>query len=286
MKNKIYIKSWGGIGDVILTTPVFKEVKQQLPGYKVVVVCNSKRDMEVYENNPHIDSIVYSNSFIGRLIALYERMGKVKIYNMDYGRLFPSILYSQKAAQIIADILEIKLTDTKLQLFTTEKEEAKAKEILNKYKRPVLIHITSNCSSNQMWPIINWEELIKTTPEFTFIQLGLTNETRIQGAIDLRGKTTLRDAFSLMKHAHGFVGVVSFLSHVTNAFDTKGVVLFGPSSVSVWGHDNNINISKNLPCAPCIDTLHKHDCPFDKPCLRTISVQEVKDALYKQTLMM
>jgi len=41
-------------------------------------------------------------------------------------------------------------------------------------------------------------------------------------------------------------------------------------------------INKSLRCAPCIDTLAGHPCPYGAPCLGDISVAEVGEALRAQ----
>jgi hypothetical protein len=41
-------------------------------------------------------------------------------------------------------------------------------------------------------------------------------------------------------------------------------------------------MSKNWRCAPCIDTLAIHPCPYGAPCLGDISVAEVGEALRAQ----
>jgi hypothetical protein len=71
-------------------------------------------------------------------------------------------------------------------------------------------------------------------------------------------------------------------AHATSAFGTPGVVLFGASTPKVWGHSNNINLYKDLRCAPCIDLLFDSPCPYGKPCMTTISVGEVREALIAQ----
>jgi hypothetical protein len=45
---------------------------------------------------------------------------------------------------------------------------------------------------------------------------------------------------------------------------------------------NQMVINKSLRCAPCIDTLAGHPCPYGAPCLCDISVAEVGEALRAQ----
>jgi len=279
MKKKIYINLYGGLGDVALSTPIFKELKQQFPDSKIIAIGHSKGQLEVLKNNPYIDTFRYLTIFYKFLYKFLKTAKIIKIIDINYGSLRPSFTYSTKAAEIIAEMAGIKLTEPNIQIFLREEEDIKAKTLLSNYVNPIIIHITSIASKNQMWPHNNWNELVKSLPDHTFIQLGLANELKVEGAIDLRGKTNVREGMALIKHAYSFVGVVSFFSHVTNAFNKKGIVFFGPSSLSVWGHENNINISKNLICAPCVDFLKNAECPYDKMCMQMISVDEVKEAI-------
>lgn len=296
MQRKTYrIISYGGLGDALLTTPVFKAIKNKYPDSIIKVYCAPKNHKEIYENNPYIDTLKTTSiwdmpverAVHGFRVLRYRsqrRLYKNRYHDNLYGKFFPSKTYSIQASRIIAETMEIELGDTDLQIFLTQAEEAAAAKVMAAYKNPVTIQITSITSANQNWPIQNWNKLVAATPECTFIQLGLLNEAKVEGAVDLRGKTSVREAIALLKYSKSFVGVVSSMAHATNAVGVPGVILFGASCPKVWGHPNNINIFKNTPCAPCIDTLLNIKCPYGSLCMSTISVEEVRDAVLKQTL--
>ena len=269
---------WGGLGDVVLATPVFERLKNKSPRSRIIALSNSKDRLEVLRHNPYIDKLT-SFSYYHRLLKF---LGIISIQDIRYGFLKPSLSYTKKASEIIAGMLGVTLKDKTAQIYLTEEEEEKAVRKLSDFKHPVIIQITSRTTENQMWPIASWNELVRELPDYTFLQLGAKDEEKVEGAVDMRGNTNIRESLALMKHAKGFVGVVSFLSHVTNAFDKPGVVFFGVSSVAIWGHDNNINISKDLPCSPCVDVLGRSKCPYGKECMRLISVNEVRKAIYEQ----
>ncbi len=274
-KKLIGIRTWGGIGDGLLVTPALKALKQKYPNSEIRVVCNDNHK-EIFENNPSIDflSVSPDESAIKDVKQIYET---------NYGKLKPSINYKKHATEIIADLLEVQLKNKKLQVFLTEKEEEKAKKILSKYKNPITMHITSKCSKNQEWFVDRWEKLAKNMFEYDFIQLGSKDDPLVKGVIDMRGKTTVREAIALVKHSKCFVGVDSFLGHAPNITGTPGVVLFGPSNPIVWGYDENINIYKDLKCAPCIDVLGGKKCQYKSRCMRKISEKEVTNAIRNQT---
>jgi ADP-heptose:LPS heptosyltransferase len=288
MKNNriFYIIAGGGWGDSVLTTPVFKHLKAVYPNCKVFVYWIDKRHRMIYENNPYIDRLRKWSFFsmpIDSIIYFFNRKNQGKKYLINnYGIFAPSKVYEIKASAIIGQMMGIHLTDTNPQIFLRNKEEKEALRLMQSFKNPIIINITSQTSSNQNWPKANWEKLILEMPDYTFIQLGIESEEIISGAVDLRGKTSIRISIAMLKYACSFVGVVSFLAHASATVGIPGVVLFGPSTPIIWGHPNNINLFKNLPCSPCIDLLRHAKCPYGCVCMSSITVEDVKDALKTQ----
>ncbi len=127
-----------------------------------------------------------------------------------------------------------------------------------------------------------WKELVRQLQDYTFIQLGHKDEPHVEGALDWRGKIGLREGFCMLKYSTSFVGIDSSFAHATNAFGLPGVVLFGDTSPVYWGHDNNINIYKNVFCSPCYDYSWGDPCPLGHECMNQITVDEVKLALIRQ----
>ena len=211
-----------------------------------------------------------------------ENVFKGRFLVPKYFAHHPSFVKNRHATEMIAELLNVRLVSRKLQVFLTEAEEDEAREHLRDYENPVAIHITSNCCESQNWPVHKWESLVRRNPQYTFIQLGLSNEVPIEGAIDLRGRLPIRKSIAILKYVKSFVGVVSCMAHATSAVNTHGVVLFGPSTPLVWAHENNLTITRNLRCAPCVEYMCEAKCPYGAPCLNEISVAEVEEALYYQ----
>jgi len=291
MNKEILVVTWGGIGDVLVCTPTLKAVKEKYPDFKLIVYCSRKYHPQVFKNNPYIDSVRLLKAkhmwrYPSHLYAYLFNRNRFKYYHLFFQHIPPSWIYKKTMKEIVPEIftdLDIKLTDKKVQLFLTKAEEEKARVCISAYKSPILMHIHSTSSSNHHWPLERWEALVKSLPEFTFIQVGNVNERRVNGAVDLRGKTTVREVFALLKYAVSFVGVDSCFGHVTNAFNIPGVVLFSDSSPVYWGHENNINIYKDISCSPCYDYLSPFPCPYGHECMKEISVKEVRDAVLLQT---
>jgi ADP-heptose:LPS heptosyltransferase len=276
------VLSCGGLGDTLLATPALRAVKEQQNGRRIVVYCTRPEQCDLYRGNPYIDHIVPP----GRL-SRYERLTRTVLLRRplvkdNYGVLMPSMFYERHATELIAKLFGVQLTDRRLLIFLTAEEEAEAQRLLAPHREPVIIHITSHFSSNQDWPFESWTALVRNNPQYTFVQVGLAREPLVPGAIDLKGKVSLRIAVALLKHARSFVGVDSFFANATNAVGTRGVALYGPSPPSIWGHPNNQNLYLGVPCAPCIDLLQSQTCPYGIECMSGLTVRQVEDALREQ----
>jgi ADP-heptose:LPS heptosyltransferase len=281
MNNRklIRIATWGGMGDALLLTPSLRALKRSHPLCKIKLACSDKAYKDIFKNNPHIDGLTASRfSYI--LYKLLALRGKC-IYPA-YGAHRPSLTLGKHAADIVAEMLNVTLDDNRLELFLTKKEDGHARALLSRYANPIVIHIFSRCSANHLWPLENWEQLIRLLPGFTFIQLGASDEPRVKGAVDMLGKISVRAGMGIVKYSKCLVGVDSFWAHVASALDVPGVVLFGDSTPVVWGHESNLNIYKKVACSPCIDILFGQKCPYGNKCMNTITVDEVSAAIMTQ----
>jgi ADP-heptose:LPS heptosyltransferase len=209
-----------------------------------------------------------------------RKLGVMQYESPDYSMKHPSINYSKNVIEVIAEIFGVELVDKKVQLFLTEDELAAGKSMLSPYKKPITFNPYAVCSKNKEWDTRNWEELIRIMPEYPFIQLGLRKEALIPGAVDLRG-LSVRQSMAVIGASSYYIGVDSFLNHVAAALNTPAIILFGASSPEVFGHSQNVNISKRLWCSPCIDFIAHSACPYGRECMHRISVKEVKAAIHK-----
>ena len=78
--------------------------------------------------------------------------------------------------------------------------------------------------SASWWDTQRYQEVIdEFKGKITFVQVGREDEfhPRLEGAVDLVGKTDLRQLVRLMYHAAGYVGAPGFLSHLAAAVPCK-----------------------------------------------------------------
>ncbi len=72
MKKKILIIRFSSIGDIVLTTPVIRCIKQQLPDCEVHYL-TKKKYATIVKSNPHITKVWELDGNIGSLIALLRQ---------------------------------------------------------------------------------------------------------------------------------------------------------------------------------------------------------------------
>ena len=279
-KKKFRIISWGGIGDALLLTPAFKSIKVQHPDAHITVYYPRSAHKQVFLHNPYVDSLKKYNLLAAPLTMLRYRFDPGAFQLPAYGTLYPSKFYRCSASEIMAEMMNVAMLDRQIAVYLTDQECKAGASVMATYRNPVVMQIISQCSDNKNWTANKWGKLVAAMPDHTFIQLGAKGETPIAGAVQMLG-LSLRESFALLKHAAGFVGPDSCLAHASNAFQVPGVVLFGPSTPIVWGHPNNINLYRGLPCSPCLDILLGETCPYGKKCME-FTVEEVKNSLISQ----
>lgn len=271
------IQTWGGLGDGLLITPLFKALKEKYPHSKIKVYYVNHLFKDIYFNNPYIDSAIKVRVWH----LLFKRF--FKVYDTHFQFIPPTFLAEKKhVKEIVADMFSVKLKDKRLQVYLTFEEEMAAREIMSQFKKPICIHVTSRNSKYHVWAHENWEELIRRMPEYTFIQLGQGDEYPIEGAVDFRGKTSVRSAIGMIKYAKFFVGIEASLAHAANATETPTIVIFNDSDIDAFGHKEHVNLHKPVACAPCYYLLWgQNGCPYDAKCTKTITIDQVQEAILK-----
>ncbi len=106
----------------------------------------------------------------------------------------------------------------------------------------------------------------------------LKNKNKV---LNLTGKTTLRESFTLVKYAKGLISNDSAPVHMAVAFNTPVVDIYGPT-VTDYGfypyRNGTVVEIKELECRPC--GLHGHNqCPIrTHECMKKISPEMVLQA--------
>jgi ADP-heptose:LPS heptosyltransferase len=116
--------------------------------------------------------------------------------------------------------------------------------------------------------------------EVRWIQLGMPSEPPIRGAVDLRGRTTLRESAAIIANSRIHLGQAGFLMHVARAVNTRAVVVYGGrEDPTISGYRCFENMVGRTPCSYC---WQRTRCDFGHECMRMITVKEVVSAVRRQ----
>ena len=127
---------------------------------------------------------------------------------------------------------------------------------------------------NREWYPQRFQELCaQLRSDVRVVQIGGGSDMKLEGAIDLRGKTSLRQTAAVLANSLVFVGLVGFVMHLARAVDCRSVILYGGrEKPAINGYVANKNLYTQVRCAPC---WLRNACEFNRKCMDMISVDQV-----------
>jgi len=150
----------------------------------------------------------------------------------------------------------------------------------------------------KLWDRENWAALIRRLEADgeTVVLPGDENEAPLvdqfvaqhgfKNAVNIAGRTTVREVSAVIKHAKFLIVHDSGLMHIGNAHGTPLLALYGPTdwNFTMPKASTSRILRKNLPCQPCMARMAKteqealRDCQLDLKCMRDLGIKEVYQA--------
>lgn len=151
-----------------------------------------------------------------------------------------------------------------------------------KFPRQITVH--SSCRSaafpftTKEWGAERLAAVVQALAgEFKLIQIGAATDPPLPVDLDLRGRTSLREAAAILAASEVFIGLEGFLAHLARAVDCPAVVIIGgrvrPETV---GYASNVNLYGAVECSPC---GLRDGCPHQLKCLTEILPETVAAAV-------
>lgn len=215
-KPKILVARGGALGDVIMTTPIIREIYNDYSGFVDIYVQTGCPD--VFKNSPYVTGI---NPTVAQH---YDA-----IYNL-------SLSYENNPAEHAvygykwSVFGNVELDDYSLELFHTD-DDVKKIESLG-YKNYVVIHMRQhNWPSRNLRPAFYQELITKIleTTDLNIVQVGGNHELAFGGndrLINDLGKYSIQELKCLISSARAFVGIDGGLIHVAACTDTPLLSFF------------------------------------------------------------
>lgn len=211
-----------------------------------------------------------------------------------YTKRFPARKRNSRGPQIYLDILQllgVYSADLDMHIPVGEEDRAYARRLLDEESArcmPGRTRIVALAPATT-WPQKHWTDegwarladgLVSQHSALP-VFLGAPGDAaligRIQGlmehkAAEIVGKTTLRQAASVLQVCDLFIGVDTGLLHMSTALKCPSIGIFGATG---WRHlvrGNNLSIvAKDMPCMPCM----RHPTCSDFDCMRAVTAEEV-----------
>lgn len=108
--------------------------------------------------------------------------------------------------------------------------------------------------TNKWWGHHNYQEVVQAlSGRIKFVQVGRfeDNQSRLSGAEDIVGMTTLRNLFSVVRRARGVLCGVSLLMHVAAALEKPAVVIAGGREPVQWNSYPKQHYLHTVGALPC-----------------------------------
>ncbi len=195
--------------------------------------------------------------------------------------------------KMLLEPLGVPLSDTPPTLYLTQEEKEETRKWLEKYGitpddwvigiNPGAAYGSAKCWLPDRFKVLSQRLLENPKVKILFfgdkpgaplvndICLGLPDR-----AVNLSGKTTLRELMGFIQICRAFLTNDSGPMHIASALGVPLVALFGSTSDTMTGpYSGGVVIHKHVPCSPC----YRRTCPIDFRCMKKIEVDDVYQEL-------
>jgi ADP-heptose:LPS heptosyltransferase len=271
----------GGIGDILMTTPLAKAFKSQYPKCEFTYATKPGVLASVLENNPFIDKVI---DFQSVNPAEYHLFADVTTTGLSYEK---STNPPKNRIDLFAEYVGVRLTDHKPTYCTAPKEQTWAETVLKKWfgerRNYKLIYLDiASVDQRRTWPI---RHSIRLLSEITAlrkdVRFVVNDFNRLLGRkwdyefcedVSAYG---IRQSAALIEQCDLFIGPDSGMLHIAGALERDIVAVFGstPAAARINHYQNAIAVETDLSCQPC----WYRACHIKYKCLAGLEPFRVRD---------
>lgn len=200
-------------GDVLLTTPIIRALKQRNPQSEIWV---ETKCCAIFRHNPHV-------AVTSPLVSPPKGAQVFDLNGTSENRISTHLLTAY------AEAVGIDNYDCRLDFPVAPEDRARANELLNGLTDGVAVHIGPTTWRGKNWPMDRWRVLLAKI-EAPIVLVGHGNDEQFPVAFDLRGRTTVHELGAVLERCRLLITVDSFPLHVAQAVGTPIIPLFGVTS--------------------------------------------------------
>ena len=309
--KKILVVSLTNLGDAILSYPAIHALWAAYPNAQFHLLVSS-RNRELFEGNSQVSRIWVRQKrapFYEQAALVAQLMGERFDLVVDFpNSMIPGFLWGAKRApffrkppppdehraqthlNLVAALVGVPPLFKGVRMPYGPPEEAAVKVWLEPNRRPVVM-VPGARSHTKRWSASGFARVgdrLAREQNAQILLAGEPAERPIAGevracmkqpAVDLVGKTTLRQLAALLARTKLVITNDSAGLHAAEVMSVPVVAIFGPTDEKKYGPQNprSLVVRRHLVCAPCEKAL----CAYDQECMRWVTAEEVYAAAVK-----
>ncbi len=254
MPELIQVRCGYALGDVVVLTAAIRDLYRSFPGQYEISIDSKYPD--VWRHNPYVRSRVFPGKIIDCKNAVIDRTGST---GRHYVHAYLDLLNRYLGTN--AEISQIKGD-----IHLSQEERGWYSDIWNLCGREVPFWLI--CSGGKFdlpikwWDHRRYQQVVDALRDkVQFVQVGTwgNHHLPLRGAIDLRGKTSVRDLIHLVHHADGVLCGVTALMHLAAAVPARNpnrvaIIAAGnrePKSWEAYPDHFYLTSATDLECGNC-----------------------------------
>lgn len=225
IKDKILVKRYGGIGDVLWTTPILRALKKAYPA-KTIDFLTSGTCGQILGGNPFVNKIASDFSSIKE--SDYE---EVIDFNLGYENNPTTLL-----VEAYADIAKVPLDTYRPEYVPdVQQGESAGKKMGDLIDKPyVVLHVEpAFLWAGRSLPMDRAQLIVDYLGNLKIpvVEIGGTGKAALSGlALDMKGELSLAETAEVIKNSKLFIGAYSGPAVMAMAMNTPAILLFGSIS--------------------------------------------------------
>jgi len=245
----IIVKRKRALGDVLLTIPLIRAIRESYPLSRVMVQTDYPA---LFSANPDItvrgwDSIISADALVVELDGAYENRPQLHYVEA----------YEMAARDVLPGLRKVDLvTELKIDRKALAKSVRRRRTICQPQQKLCLINAGPTGWPGRDWDSRKFGELTEwlVSNGWHVAAVGNTkNPVAIKNCIDLVGKTSIHELIALLSLSQLFVGIDSFPMHCAQAVGCPTIGIFGVTDaryvMTKGSHCIGVNANPLIPCA-------------------------------------